>query len=51
MTTLDPATVPDDSQAADSGEHFRHSYSRDKAQLVRRLARIEGQVRGISRMI
>jgi DNA-binding FrmR family transcriptional regulator len=30
---------------------FRHSYSRDKAQLVRRLARIEGQVRGISRMI
>ena len=32
-------------------DHFRHSYSRDKAQLVRRLARIEGQVRGISRMI
>jgi CsoR family transcriptional regulator, copper-sensing transcriptional repressor len=30
---------------------FRHSYTRDKAQLVRRLARIEGQVRGISRMI
>jgi DNA-binding FrmR family transcriptional regulator len=30
---------------------FRHSYSRDKAQLVRRLARIEGQVRGITRMI
>ena len=30
---------------------FRHSYSKDKAQLVRRLARIEGQVRGISRMI
>ena len=32
-------------------DHFRHSYTRDKAQLVRRLARIEGQVRGISRMI
>ena len=30
---------------------FRHSYSMDKAQLVRRLARIEGQVRGIARMI
>jgi DNA-binding FrmR family transcriptional regulator len=30
---------------------FRHSYTRDKAQLVRRLARIEGQVRGIARMI
>ena len=31
--------------------HFRHSYSKDKAQLVRRLSRIEGQVRGIARMI
>jgi len=30
---------------------FRHSYSRDRAQLLRRLSRIEGQVRGISRMI
>ena len=30
---------------------FRHSYSRDKAQLVRRLSRMEGQVRGIARMI
>jgi DNA-binding FrmR family transcriptional regulator len=32
-------------------ETFRHSYSKDKAQLVRRLSRIEGQVRGIARMI
>lgn len=31
--------------------HFRHSYTKDKAQLVRRLNRIEGQVRGIARMI
>ena len=30
---------------------FRHSYSRDRAQLLRRLSRIEGQVRGIARMI
>jgi DNA-binding FrmR family transcriptional regulator len=34
-----------------AADTFRHSYSRDKAQLVRRLARIEGQVRGIARMI
>jgi DNA-binding FrmR family transcriptional regulator len=34
-----------------SGDTFRHSYSKDRAQLVRRLARIEGQVRGIARMI
>jgi len=41
-------------QAADAaGERapFRHAYSKDKAQLVRRLSRIEGQVRGIARMI
>ena len=34
-----------------AAETFRHSYTKDKAQLLRRLARIEGQVRGISRMI
>ena len=34
-----------------ASDTFRHSYSKDKAQLVRRLARIEGQVRGIARMI
>jgi len=32
-------------------DHFRHSYTRDRAQLIRRLSRIEGQVRGIARMI
>ena len=39
-----PAPAPDPS-------HFRHSYSKDKAQLMRRLSRMEGQVRGIARMI
>jgi CsoR family transcriptional regulator, copper-sensing transcriptional repressor len=37
--------------AVDGDGTFRHSYSRDKAQLLRRLSRIEGQVRGIGRMI
>jgi DNA-binding FrmR family transcriptional regulator len=46
VTETRPAT-PADTRT----DTFRHSYSRDKAQLVRRLARIEGQVRGISRMI
>ena len=46
MTDSHPTTATDA-----HGDTFRHSYSRDKAQLVRRLARIEGQVRGISRMI
>jgi CsoR family transcriptional regulator, copper-sensing transcriptional repressor len=31
--------------------HFRHSYSSDAAVLMRRLSRMEGQVRGIARMI
>ena len=45
----------DDTSATRPHDHganaFRHSYTKDKAQLLRRLARIEGQVRGISRMI
>ncbi len=36
---------------ASSDDHFRHAYSKDRAQLIRRLSRIEGQVRGIARMI
>lgn len=43
-TTRRPAPPPDPS-------HFRHSYSKDTAQLMRRLSRMEGQVRGIARMI
>jgi DNA-binding FrmR family transcriptional regulator len=39
-----PATDP-------SPDHFRHAYSKDKAGLIRRLSRMEGQVRGIARMI
>ena len=39
-----PAPAPDPS-------HFRHAYSKDTASLIRRLSRMEGQVRGIARMI
>jgi DNA-binding FrmR family transcriptional regulator len=38
------ATTADPSQ-------FRHAYAKDSAQLMRRLSRMEGQVRGIARMI
>ena len=38
-------------QAPDDPDPFRHAYSKDKTQLVRRLSRMEGQVRGIARMI
>jgi DNA-binding FrmR family transcriptional regulator len=44
MATTAPRPAPDPAD-------FRHSYSRDKGQLVRRLSRMEGQVRGIARMI
>jgi DNA-binding FrmR family transcriptional regulator len=42
---------PDRAAAAHDHGSFRHSYTRDRAQLIRRLSRIEGQVRGIARMI
>lgn len=45
-------TTPDAATGHQHGDDtFRHSYSKDKAQLVRRLSKIEGQVRGIARMI
>ena len=37
--------------AGPSGQPSRHSYSKDRAQLLRRLSRMEGQVRGVARMI
>ena len=43
-----PGSAPSQGAGHDT---FRHSYSKDKAQLVRRLSRLEGQVRGIARMI
>lgn len=51
-----PATSPAEPATeggTDAGghDHFRHSYSKDRTQLIRRLSRIEGQVRGIARMI
>jgi DNA-binding FrmR family transcriptional regulator len=42
-------TTPSDVNAGDGPS--RHSYTKDRAQLLRRLARMEGQVRGIARMI
>ena len=48
-----PAVAQADGQATGGSEpdHFRHSYTKDRAGLVRRLSRMEGQVRGIARMI
>jgi CsoR family transcriptional regulator, copper-sensing transcriptional repressor len=48
-----PAVARTEAQGATGSEpdHFRHSYTKDRAGLVRRLSRMEGQVRGIARMI
>jgi DNA-binding FrmR family transcriptional regulator len=54
MTTGDQGGTRPVGTAAGAGDGeatFRHSYTRDRAQLIRRLSRIEGQVRGIGRMI
>ncbi|MEA2676640.1 MAG: CsoR family transcriptional regulator, copper-sensing transcriptional repressor [Chloroflexota bacterium] len=38
-------------QSAGHGGPSRHSYTKDRAQLLRRLSRMEGQIRGVARMI
>jgi DNA-binding FrmR family transcriptional regulator len=48
VATPAPAEHPSGHAAHDT---FRHSYSKDRTQLVRRLSRMEGQVRGIARMV
>ena len=40
-----------DAADAEASTPSRHSYTKDRAQLLRRLSRMEGQVRGIARMI
>ena len=32
-------------------DHFRHAYTKDRGKLLNRLRRIEGQVRGIQRLV
>ena len=61
--TVQPAATPNARAAAPTGAaspatrraprdvHFRHAYTRDKAALLRRISRLEGQVRGIARMV
>lgn len=49
MTTSRATSAPRPDHS--HGDTFRHSYSKDRAQLVRRLSRMEGQVRGIARMV
>lgn len=43
-----PPSMNSESHSAD---HFRHSYTKDRGELLKRLSRIEGQVRGIARLV
>ena len=48
----DRASTPEASAATTrKGPGVKRGYEKDKAQLLRRLARMEGQVRGIGRMV
>ena len=38
-------------QAAEDADHFRHSYTKDRRELLNRLRRIEGQARGLQRLV
>lgn len=44
---LSMATEP----TADHSAHFRHSYTKDRPELLNRLRRIEGQARGLQRLV
>ena len=46
-----PAATDPSGSAPRKGPSARRGYEKDKAQLLRRLARMEGQVRGIARMV
>ncbi len=49
MEANEPSSGRKPGRAGD--ESFRHSYTKDRVQLLRRLSRLEGQVRGVARMI
>jgi DNA-binding FrmR family transcriptional regulator len=44
-------TLPAETVTAPADEHIGHAYTSDKEAYLRRLKRVEGQVRGIARMV
>jgi DNA-binding FrmR family transcriptional regulator len=50
-TAAPSGIVPQPGRRPARDVHFRHAYTRDKASLLRRISRLEGQVRGIARMV
>lgn len=48
---MSPSRTDTTPGSASGAAPSRHSYTKDRAQLLRRLSRMEGQVRGISKMV
>lgn len=46
-----PILPPSMTSETHGTDQFRHAYSKDRAELLNRLSRIEGQVRGIARLV
>ena len=44
-------TTEPEHREAHGGDHFRHSYTKDRTELLHRLRRIEGQARGLQRLV
>ena len=51
MTSVDPARTPAAEEPAAEGHEHHHGYISDKARYLARLKRIEGQARGLHRMV
>src|SRR5690554_6849289 len=51
MTIRNPVPPTIDSTETDANCHHNHSYAADKGKLLSRLARVEGQIRGVARMV
>jgi DNA-binding FrmR family transcriptional regulator len=48
---MDTHDTDDTTDTTDAHAHFRHSYTRDRRDLLIRLRRIEGQARGLQRLV
>lgn len=46
-----PILPPGMTSQTHASDHFRHAYTKDRGELLNRLRRIEGQVRGIARLV
>lgn len=51
MTTSTPTPIIEEPADSSASCHHSDSYSADKGKLLNRLARVEGQIRGVARMV